>query len=975
MSAQSVHSPRQVPRHKKPWQVIKTAFEREIKPKQLEQSFLKNGNGGGGSSESQQGGGSSESQQGGGERSTTVLLDKLGRCPLYVKVIAAGNVLAADTNNLSDPYVVVTMGGDSDTTRVERKTLNPVWDETFVYSRKRLCEAVESGCPWVEFKVYDWDALSKDDFLGQAFFRFTELDPRYGSGGVVKLPLKGVKKKKEEVHGELEIIAWFGDEYKEIAMDICPSVGLLGAPLVLHHQGHCMMEEPLFSILCIKVLDVVEVGGNHGVMGKSPSVRPRLLSKAFSASRIEELVNDVGDGDTDDEDGDTDDSQNQEIGDFMYCRATLGRNVVTSHLVRKQGSVAPINDRLAFIIPLPILDRMVQIVIFRTKKSKNRGRATHVAQFSLSEVLPDLSDKNVDLRTAIRESSISLRPIGAMFAESKLRISVSISDLDYRRKFYNESLLMRPPGYMHGLYADQRITTRFQSNTKTLTKKDVAFLAHKTATEYSEYEENQIKWEEMQDNAKLFLSGAAERTSDKAVSWYDWAVSKTLGDRYIRRSEEVPESSVYHAESAEVNRDDLLVIPEPKGFLSLKLDEVHIPGADVSSNYFCVFKFENIWARTKLEKPNKYGKMTFEWEARYPVLNPAAILYMAVVAKPSAKEAKTGKLGSFVLIGKLRVRISTIKSNKHVSAKLVFLNERRKGGNVAGRASFNFFLQIESQKARAAGYAAPPFPKENYVHGTTGLMRQLNKDRRKLVVEWVTAANPGIPALAVEAIEDVENEEFQMSRLKTNFRRIKLALASLLKAKSYFDVVASWKYPWLSRAGMVFCIFTAYHPQIVILCFLLYLAALCYKSKPEEFGLPMGMEHDEISMAEADDTDEKEMIKGVQLEVQAKNPYLVLKNKYESVINIIFKVQTFADMFASFLERLLALGTWADPLATSLILVVILVFCVILAVLGFRPLMSALLCFLIRPPRMRSPWTPGPVSFFLKLPSRGDRLV
>lgn len=680
-------------------------------------------------------------------------------------------------------------------------------------------------------------------------------------------------------------------------------------------------------------------------------------------------------GNSEDEHGENEDTENQEIGDFLYCRATLGRNMVTSHLVRKQGSVAPINDRLAFIIPLPILDRMVQIVIFRTKKSKSRGRATHVAQFSLSEVLPDLSDKNVDLRTAIRESSISLRPIGAMFAESKLHLAVSISDLDYRRTFYNESLLMRPPGFMHGFCADQRITTRFQSNTKTLTKKDVAFLAHKTATEYSEYEEHQIKWEEMQDKAKLFLSGAAERTSDKALSWYDWAVSKTLGDSYLRRSEEVPESSVYHAESAEIKGDDVLVIPKPKGFLSVKLEDIHIPGADVSSNYFCVFKFENIWARTKLEKPNRYGKLKFEWEGRYPVLNPAAILYMAVVAKPSAKEAKTGNLGSFIFIGKLRVRISTIKSNKTVPANLIFLNERKKGGNVVGRASFNFFLEIESQKVRASGYAAPPFPKENYVHGTTGLMRQLNKDRRKLVVEWVNAANPGIPIIAVEAIEDVENEDFQMSRLKTNFRRIKLAIASLLKAKAYFDVVASWKYPWLSRAGMVFCIFTAYHPQIVIFCFLLYLAALCYKSKPEEFGLPMGMEHDKVSMAEADDTDEKEKVKGVQLEVQAKNPYLVLKGKYESVINIMFKVQTFADMFASFLERLIALATWADPLATSILLVVILVFCAILAVLGFRPLISALLCFLIRPPRMRSPWTPGPISFFLKLPSRGDRLV
>eukprot|EP00462_Mataza_sp_D1_P019996 CAMPEP_0175130052 /NCGR_PEP_ID=MMETSP0087-20121206/5801_1 /TAXON_ID=136419 /ORGANISM="Unknown Unknown, Strain D1" /LENGTH=240 /DNA_ID=CAMNT_0016412245 /DNA_START=179 /DNA_END=901 /DNA_ORIENTATION=- len=74
--------------------------------------------------------------------------------------ISAAGVVAADLNGFSDPYAVFTLGTQTLKTSVVKKTLNPEWKDTVVLSW--------NGTDQLQCDVYDWDAMSADDFLGGA---------------------------------------------------------------------------------------------------------------------------------------------------------------------------------------------------------------------------------------------------------------------------------------------------------------------------------------------------------------------------------------------------------------------------------------------------------------------------------------------------------------------------------------------------------------------------------------------------------------------------------------------------------------------------------------------------------------------------------------------------------------------------------------------------------------------------------------
>ena len=54
------------------------------------------------------------------------------------QVVGARGLRAADSNGLSDPYVVVRLGDAAEQTRVVPECLDPDWNETFVFSAAQV---------------------------------------------------------------------------------------------------------------------------------------------------------------------------------------------------------------------------------------------------------------------------------------------------------------------------------------------------------------------------------------------------------------------------------------------------------------------------------------------------------------------------------------------------------------------------------------------------------------------------------------------------------------------------------------------------------------------------------------------------------------------------------------------------------------------------------------------------------------------
>ncbi|PVD28805.1 hypothetical protein C0Q70_11400, partial [Pomacea canaliculata] len=85
---------------------------------------------------------------------------------LAVTVIQAADLPGMDMSGTSDPYVKVYLLPDKKKkyeTKVHRKTLNPVFNETFTFK----APYAEIGSKTLVFAVYDFDRFSKHDQIGQ----------------------------------------------------------------------------------------------------------------------------------------------------------------------------------------------------------------------------------------------------------------------------------------------------------------------------------------------------------------------------------------------------------------------------------------------------------------------------------------------------------------------------------------------------------------------------------------------------------------------------------------------------------------------------------------------------------------------------------------------------------------------------------------------------------------------------------------
>ncbi|OAD61394.1 Synaptotagmin-9 [Eufriesea mexicana] len=89
---------------------------------------------------------------------------------LVVKILEARELPVKDVTGSSDPYVKVYLLPDRKKkyqTKVHRKNLNPVFNETFIFS----VSYEELRKQYLQFSVYDFDRFSRNDLIGQVVLK------------------------------------------------------------------------------------------------------------------------------------------------------------------------------------------------------------------------------------------------------------------------------------------------------------------------------------------------------------------------------------------------------------------------------------------------------------------------------------------------------------------------------------------------------------------------------------------------------------------------------------------------------------------------------------------------------------------------------------------------------------------------------------------------------------------------------------
>ncbi len=103
--------------------------------------------------------------------------------------------------------------------------------------------------------------------------------------------------------------------------------------------------------------------------------------------------------------------------------------------------------------------------------------------------------------------------------------------------------------------------------------------------------------------------------------------------------------------------------------------------------------------------------------------------------------------------------------------------------------------------------------------------------------------------------------------------------------------------------------------------------------------------------------------------------YTALKQNYDGVMAFAGTVQNVLDGWATGGERVQALLSWQDPVASAVLVGVLVLSGVGLWLVGLRVLLTFGMLWTVRPPALRDPYPPPPNNFLLRLPTRGDTLM
>ncbi|KAI8463209.1 MAG: hypothetical protein J3K34DRAFT_527166 [Monoraphidium minutum] len=396
---------------------------------------------------------------------------------------------------------------------------------------------------------------------------------------------------------------------------------------------------------------------------------------------------------------------------------------------------------------------------------------------------------------------------------------------------------------------------------------------------------------------------------------------------------------------------------------------------------FFVLQLGPYWAISTTTHSTRHP--AWHWHMLLPVWDPASIASLALFRRDDQSGGKKvvtmrSVFGdSLKMVGKLRVRLSTLAPNHPVNVTLPLQGERsnlRGGRERAAAADLFLLLRAPSTPAWLRGYAHVPVPRPLFLLASLGEPPlppdALGNAERRAAARWLLdrvphAQQAQLHARALARVMDDGRGEFTLSRARHNWRRLIAARAwAAGTLGAGFAHVCAWENVVHSGGVSVTVVLLGMYPSQVLALLLLTLAALLWRS-PGRAGAPRPppMEADAAAPDEGGDDGGSAV---------PADPYSALKQNYDALLGFTTTVQNVLDGWAASIEGAQALATWRDPTASAVLLAGLVGYALALWLLGLRTLVTIGLLWVFRPPALRDPCPPPPANFFGRLPNRSD---
>ncbi|EXB20733.1 Multiple C2 and transmembrane domain-containing protein 2 [Morus notabilis] len=404
-----------------------------------------------------------------------------------------------------------------------------------------------------------------------------------------------------------------------------------------------------------------------------------------------------------------------------------------------------------------------------------------------------------------------------------------------------------------------------------------------------------------------------------------------------------------------------------RGLLPMKTKS----GGKGSTDAYCVAKYGKKWVRTRTITDSFDPR----WNEQYTwqVYDPCTVLTVGVFDNwRMFADASDGEKPDY-RIGKMRIRVSTLESNKVYTNSYPLLVLHRTGLKKMGEIEVAVRFACPSLLPETcAAYGQPLLPKMHYLR-PLGVAQQeaLRGAATRMVAAWLGRSEPPLGPEVVRYMLDADSHTWSMRKSKANWFRIVAVLAWLVGLAKWLDGIRRWRNPITTVLVHILYLVLVWYPDLIVPTGFLYVFLIgvwYYRFRPK---IPAGMDT-RLSQAEAVDPDELDEEFDT---IPSSKPPDIIRVRYDRLRILAARVQTVLGDFATQGERVQALVSWRDPRATKLFIGVCLAITIILYVVPPKMVAVALGFYYLRHPMFRDPMPPASLNFFRRLPSLSDRLM
>ncbi|XP_022869291.1 protein QUIRKY-like [Olea europaea var. sylvestris] len=390
-----------------------------------------------------------------------------------------------------------------------------------------------------------------------------------------------------------------------------------------------------------------------------------------------------------------------------------------------------------------------------------------------------------------------------------------------------------------------------------------------------------------------------------------------------------------------------------------------------STDAYCVAKYGKKWVRTRTITDS----LDPRWNEQYTwqVYDPCTVLTIGVFDN-WRMFAEAGEERLDYRLGKVRIRVSTLQSNKvYMNSYPLMVLLSGTGLKKMGEIELAIRFACPSLLPDTCGiYGQPLLPRMHYLR-PLGVAQQeaLRGAATKTVAAWLSRSEPPLGPEVVRYMLDADAHTWSMRKSKANWFRIVAVLSWAVGLAKWLDHIRRWRNPLTTILVHVLYLVLVWYPDLIVPTGFLYVFLIgvwYYRFRPK---IPASMDV-KISQAEMVDPDELDEEMDT---MPSSRPPEIIRVRYDRLRMLAARVQTVLGDFATQGERVQALVSWRDPRASKLFIGVCFIITVVLYTVPPKMVAVALGFYFLRHPMFRDPMPSASLNFFRRLPSLSDRLL